>query len=225
TYTITANRNNLLASGSPVMLGPNNYVTITFPSPWTGPAHAAFEVQTAMLYSNPLPASETALRCIDESGLTSWSSEPALVPTDNKGGFEERVLRAKVPALTFRKCAMLGSATLLNLRAFGGDAIVSDLPGGAAYKIRLPFNPSLQNEVLADVFDDFTGLSSLVLADVFDDFTGLSSLVSCVYWDAGKQTWSTDGIAFVDAYYGDATGQDAWVECISSHLSLFAASE
>ena len=30
-----------------------------------------------------------------------------------------------------------------------GDAIESDLPEGSEYKIRLPFNPSLQNEVSA----------------------------------------------------------------------------
>ena len=51
-----------------------------------------------------------------------------------------------------------------------------------------------------------------VLAEVSDEFTGVSSLVSCVYWDSEAHTWSDKGIAFVDAYYGDATGQGDLVD-------------
>ena len=209
-FGVTANSANLLKFGNPAMVGPSNFARLTLPALWTGPAHAAFEVQTALLYSNPLPAARTALRCIDEAGRTTWSSAPVLVPTDNQGGVALTVLRKGVPRLTTRACTLLGSATLLEVRAAGGAAITQDLPGGAAFRVRLPFNPTLQNEVLSDVTDAFSGVSSLV---------------SCVYWDEAAQLWSTRGIAFERAYFGDAAGQGAYVECRTSHLSVFAASE
>jgi len=172
----------------------------------------AFEVQTAVLYTNPLPESQTYFSCINPHSFTMWASPEVLVPKDNFGGLEKKVLKSGIAKHATRLCTLIGQAHLFEVRVFGTDTNVQEFGNGKRAKIRLPFNVQIQPNVLP--------------TDLFaDEFSGVGSSLACVYWNSEVHAWSQAGVEFIEAYYGDANGFGAYVDCWTTQLGVFLVSE
>ena len=213
-YSIVINARSIYELGTSPAINPNEpgdlIATIDLPDP--GLITSAYEVQTTIMYRNPLPEWQTDISCINPQVSSIWDSPYILFPTDNYGSLVNKTLRPGIIKHAPRLCTLIGQAYVFEVRSFGQDVKIVNFGNGQRAKIRLPFNPQLNPSVLP--------------TDLFaDEFTGAGSAASCVYWDSKAHVWSLEGVEFIQAYYGDEKGLGAYVDCWTSHLSVFAVSE
>ena len=193
-------------------------VSIWFPRNVALDQATLYEVQTSLLYGNPLSGGqmEEGFDCLDETQRTSWSSTPVDVPKNNMGEVMQQSVRTNVASYNERVCSVLGNALIVNVRKRGQASHVTHLARRRAgstslIRLRLPFDPFLRNE----------GRTNLQ-----DRKSGKRTTVSCVYWDALNGRWSPEGLQRVAFHMGSpVNGSGAYVECTSDHLSIFAVSE
>ncbi len=190
--------------------------TLTFPTQLPPTTANVYEVQQAILYANPLPLSQTQLRCIDSTTFKYVSSPVGPLPlnasvADVSGQFYMGSLW-NVTSFGRRPCRVIGSAVIVDFRVPQTSEKFNRLLDDYPAMIRLPYNPALHRE-----------------RGVVDQFSGLSSIPSCVLWDEKEGEWTADGITHVT--YNDYNmkskpgSEGPYVECLSSRLGIFAVSE
>jgi len=173
-----------------------------------------YEVQTTLLYTNPLAGGAMALECLDESEKVLWDSGAVDVATDVMGTLTKEVMRANVATYRKRRCSILGNAVIFNIRPRAQLAHVKNVGSKTPIRMRLPFDPLLRSEARTNLQDKKSGHRTTV---------------SCVYWNDAEGEWSSGGIQYVGMSMGNSTsqslGKGAYVDCESSHLSTFSVSE
>lgn len=204
-----------VSTGSPVasstlaqpLAAPGSTLTssITLPSSAHNLTATAYDLQLTLLFSSPIPQGRKPFLCIDSKAGYLAASPPVVLPS-----LEVKSIRTGVVAFPSRPCSILGAPLIANLREHGLGTPITNFSSNNPAVVRLPWDPSLSSEA-----------SSLS----FDGMTGLRTAVSCLFFDEASGEWSNSGIRFRSISQGGANGTDAYVECETRHLSLFAASE
>jgi len=194
-----------------VVAGSAPVAAVVLPADVTLDARMQYEVQTSLLYANPLAGAEMQLLCPDETQMEYWDSSPVNVSVNNMGELMQESMRTNVVTYIKRRCSVLGNAVIVNLRKRGQSTHVSTLGSATPISFRLPFDPLLRNEGRLGVQDKKSGHRTTA---------------SCLYWDSVTDKWSNQGIEHAGLYMGNSrNASGAYVECTSNHLSTFAVSE
>ncbi len=84
-------------------------------------------LQVSLVYTNTLQQHPTPFTCFNASEHTLWSSDPVLIPTDSAGSLTTVRLRTGIIALQTRRCRVMPSAALVEVRPILSDTRLTEL--------------------------------------------------------------------------------------------------